>query len=97
MNKVMRIERVDRLKVEVHPTRAAMGVAAASACRRRIFEVLTRRALCRMIFAAAPSQNEMLAGLRAASDIPWERIEAFHMDEYHGLSTLFHLLVPGGK
>jgi glucosamine-6-phosphate deaminase len=87
MNKIMRIENVDRLKVEVHPTRAAMGVAAASACRRRIFEVLTRRALCRMIFAAAPSQNEMLAGLRAASDIPWERIEAFHMDEYLGLST----------
>ncbi|MCE5263157.1 MAG: glucosamine-6-phosphate deaminase [Deltaproteobacteria bacterium] len=85
MNKVIRIETVDRLKVEVHPTRAAMGSAAASACRRRILEVLTRRASCRMIFAAAPSQNEMLAGLRAASDTPWERIEAFHMDEYLGL------------
>ena len=38
-----------------------------------------------MIFAAAPSQNELLAALRAAPDIPWERIEAFHMDEYRGL------------
>ena len=38
-----------------------------------------------MIFAAAPSQNELLAELRAAPDILWPRIEAFHMDEYQGL------------
>ena len=82
----MRTERVDRLKVEVHPNRAAMGAAAASACRRRILEAVARRNACRMIFAAAPSQNELLAELRAAGDIPWERVEAFHMDEYRGLS-----------
>ena len=39
-----------------------------------------------MIFAAAPSQNETLAALRADSSIPWNRIHAFHMDEYVGLS-----------
>jgi glucosamine-6-phosphate deaminase len=37
------------------------------------------------MFAAAPSQAELLAGLRAAADIDWPRAEAFHMDEYVGL------------
>jgi glucosamine-6-phosphate deaminase len=88
MDERMRIERVGLLKVEVHPTRAAMGFAAAAACRRRIQEAVARRGLCRMIFAAAPSQNELLTELRTAEDIPWERIVAFHMDEYQGLMAL---------
>ena len=35
-----------------------------------------------MIFAAAPSQSEMLSALRDEKDIDWSRITAFHMDEY---------------
>ena len=38
-----------------------------------------------MIFAAAPSQNEVLASLALDKEIPWERVNAFHMDEYIGL------------
>ena len=84
-NELVRKIHVDRLTIEVHSTRAAMGAAAASACARRIREVVAVRNSCLMIFAAAPSQNELLAELRAASGVPWERIEAFQMDEYHGL------------
>ena len=40
-----------------------------------------------MIFAAAPSQNEVLAFLAADREIPWNRVNAFHMDEYIGLSA----------
>ena len=39
-----------------------------------------------MIFAAAPSQNEVLASLAYDKEIPWHRVNAFHMDEYIGLS-----------
>ena len=81
----LRTMKVDRLNVEVHLTRAATGIAAATACRARIGEVVARHDTCRMIFAAAPSQNELLAQLRASPDIPWHRVEAFHMDEYRGL------------
>jgi glucosamine-6-phosphate deaminase len=35
-----------------------------------------------MIFAAAPSQGEMLSALREHKDIDWSRVTAFHMDEY---------------
>ena len=37
------------------------------------------------MFAAAPSQSEMLAALRDETNIEWQRITAFHMDEYIGL------------
>ena len=39
-----------------------------------------------MIFAAAPSQNDVLASLIEYTDIDWSRINAYHMDEYIGLS-----------
>jgi len=35
-----------------------------------------------MIFAAAPSQSEMLSALREERDVDWTRVTAFHMDEY---------------
>jgi len=38
-----------------------------------------------MIFAAAPSQSEMLASLITEPGIDWCRVTAFHMDEYLGL------------
>jgi glucosamine-6-phosphate deaminase len=38
-----------------------------------------------MVFAAAPSQSEMLAALREEKDIDWQCVTAFHMDEYLGL------------
>ena len=40
-----------------------------------------------MIFAAAPSQNEVLASLSMYRELPWEKVNAFHMDEYIGLSA----------
>jgi len=38
-----------------------------------------------MVFAAAPSQTEMLAELCDTPSIDWGRVTAFHMDEYIGL------------
>ena len=38
-----------------------------------------------MIFAAAPSQNEFLSEF-AKMNLEWNRIVAFHMDEYIGLN-----------
>ena len=40
-----------------------------------------------MIFAAAPSQNEVLERLANDPGILWNRINAFHMDEYCGLDA----------
>lgn len=77
----------DTLRVEVHPTRDAMGAAAATEVagelRRRLGA--DPEATVRMVFAAAPSQQDMLDRLVAEEGIDWSRITAFHMDEYIGL------------
>jgi len=78
--------RVDALDVAVFGNRADMGTFAAEECAAAVREVLGRQAACRMVFAAAPSQNEVLAGLATARGIDWSRVQAFHMDEYVGLA-----------
>lgn len=75
----------DKLRVEVYGTRQAMGQAAASAAAVKIRELLAAKPRIRMVFAAAPSQNEFLAALVQEDGIDWSRITAFHMDEYIGL------------
>ena len=62
-----------------------MGRAAASEVARRINLLASEKNEIRVIFAAAPSQNEFLDALVAAPEVPWDRIVAFHLDEYLGL------------
>lgn len=76
---------VDQLRVKRFVSRVGMGEAAAQAAAQEIRAVLAEKEVCNMIFAAAPSQNELLASLAAQPDIAWERVNAFHMDEYIGL------------
>lgn len=73
------------MKLNVLNSRGAMGEAAGKAVENKILELLSEKEELRMIFAAAPSQNEFFAYLRQSSVIPWEKITAFHMDEYLGL------------
>ena len=75
----------DLLTVQIHPTRSQMGQAAAKDIKAKILELLQKKETINMIFAAAPSQNEVLEGLAMDREIPWNRINAFHMDEYIGL------------
>lgn len=77
---------VAQLQVHVFPTRQQMGEAASMAVEEKILALLSRQEEIRMIFAAAPSQNEVLAYLRTSAKIPLHRITAFHMDEYIGLA-----------
>lgn len=73
------------LRVAVYATRAEMGAAAAAAAAERIRSHLRTHSEMNIIFAAAPSQNEMLDTLVREPDIDWTRVNAFHMDEYIGL------------
>ena len=74
----------DSLRVYACKTRAEMGKVAADRCEYFIRQMLREREEINMIFAAAPSQNDMLAEL-ITRDIDFGRIHAFHMDEYVGL------------
>ena len=86
MNNFLLLEefKVDQLTVRIYPDRNIMGQAVAADVYQKMNEILTAKETLRMIFAAAPSQNEFLSALRKY-DISWEDIEAFHMDEYIGI------------
>ena len=75
----------DKLAVKVMATREEMGQVAAQDIHDRILALLAEKDEINMIFAAAPSQNDVLKSLTEFKDIPWNRINAFHMDEYIGL------------
>jgi glucosamine-6-phosphate deaminase len=62
-----------------------MGARAAADVASEIRTLLANQEGVRMMFAAAPSQSEMLLSLTHASGIDWPRVSAFHMDEYLGL------------
>ena len=80
------VRQIDRLRVESYSNRQDMAVASAAAIADAVRDVLARQPAARMIFAAAPSQAEMLAALSVAEGIDWRRVTAFHMDEYVGLA-----------
>ena len=72
----------DQLSVEIYENRVLMGQAAARDIRAKMLELLAQKQTINIIFAAAPSQNDVLAALTSDPTIPWNRINAFHMDEY---------------
>ncbi|MBQ8409867.1 MAG: glucosamine-6-phosphate deaminase [Clostridia bacterium] len=77
----------DLLLVKIMPNRDEMGKVAAKDIHDKIVSLLSQKAEINMIFAAAPSQNDVLSSLTAYADIDWTRINAYHMDEYIGLAV----------
>ena len=75
----------DKLKIQIYSTREEMGFSAAKEAADTICDLLTSKPEVNIIFAAAPSQNEFLEALAADKNIDWQRVNAFHMDEYTGL------------
>lgn len=74
----------EKLSVKMYDTRTAMGAAAGHAAAEAIRAVLAKKDYANVIFAAAPSQNEMLDAL-LGEGVDFSRVRAFHMDEYVGL------------
>lgn len=79
--------KADGLSVKIYDTRRNMGVAAAGDVAECIKRLLMQKHEIYMIFAAAPSQNEMLEALVSDKEIDWSRIHALHMDEYVNLPS----------
>ena len=79
--------REDSLEVFVYENRALAGRAAAQGIVQAIRSRQRAHGIANVVLAAAPSQNEFLAGLVAADEIDWSRVVAFHMDEYLGIDA----------
>ena len=77
----------DELCVKIYDCRKCMGADAARDISAKIKELLASKSEINIIFAAAPSQNEVLASLAGDKSIDFSRINAYHMDEYIGLNA----------
>ena len=77
--------KVDKLNVKIFDTRNSMGKASGEEAAAYMKELLREKDSISVMFGAAPSQNEVLETL-CSSDVDWTRVNAFHMDEYVGLS-----------
>lgn len=78
-------KKIGNLDVRIFQDRERMGKAAASDMAEHMLNKLAVQKELRIIFAAAPSQNEFLQNLVTRMDIPWNNVIGFHMDEYIGI------------
>jgi glucosamine-6-phosphate deaminase len=78
---------VEKLKLEVHPSREAAGAAAAQAAAGALMELGTIRETIGVIFATGASQLDMLRALTAIPGLPWDRVRGFHVDDYIGMAA----------
>ncbi len=72
--------------VHVAQSDRAAGAAAGAAAARLLREAIGRRGEARVVFASAPSQDEMVRTLGAAPGIDWSRVQSLHLDEYRGIA-----------
>lgn len=75
----------DFLEVKVYENRKELGAAAAADLIEIIHNLFRKKEQVNIVFASAPSQQEFLDALCTYSDVDWQRINAFHMDEYVNL------------
>ena len=79
-------QKVENLPVYIFNTRAEMGVKAAEDAAKIINETIAKNGVANVVFAAAPSQNDMLENL-LKQDIDWTKVRGFHQDEYVGIDA----------
>ena len=73
------------MQVKVFDSKTEMGAQAAAWGANRIREAISSRGEANIIVATGASQFEMLSALVAEADIAWNKVTAFHLDEYVGL------------
>lgn len=76
----------DELEVEIFPTIDALAEAVADAAAGAIQDAVAKRGEANVMLATGNSQLAFLAELVQIPDVAWDRVRAFHMDEYVGLS-----------
>lgn len=82
----MRQLAVDALTVKVFDDVASLAGAAAQDAARALRGAIEARGEANVMLATGNSQLAFLAELVQFTDIAWDRVRAFHMDEYVNLS-----------
>ena len=73
------------VETRIFPTKDEGAAHAARIGAQAIRDAIAARGTARIVVATGASQFELLAHLVAAPGIAWNRVTAFHLDEYAGL------------
>ncbi|MBA3443198.1 MAG: 6-phosphogluconolactonase, partial [Pyrinomonadaceae bacterium] len=73
------------MNVKVFDDKTALGKEAALQAAAAIRRAVAQKGTARIIAATGASQFEFLNALTEMSDIDWQRVELFHLDEYVNL------------
>jgi glucosamine-6-phosphate deaminase len=71
--------------IKVFKSLDSLGQAAAEQAAAAIRRAIAAKGQARIIAATGTSQAAFLNALTKTNDIPWAKVEAFHLDEYIGL------------
>ena len=74
------------MRIILHPDRPSMGTAAAAEAALVLQAAVAARGHATLVVATGSSQFEVLESLTRHTEVPWEKIEVFHLDEYVGIS-----------
>ena len=75
------------MRVRIFGNCGALAESAAHEAAALIRTAVERNGHARIVVATGNSQVAMMAKLVEMPDIPWSQVEAFHLDEYVGLSA----------
>ncbi len=76
---------IDKMPVAVFESNEALGRAAAADFAEIVKTAVAERGEGAVILATGNSQLSYLHALRERSDVPWDKVTVFHMDEYLGM------------
>jgi len=71
--------------ITILPDGGSLAAAAARQAASAIVRAVEARGRARVIAATGASQLAFLEALTSWTDLPWDRVELFHLDEYVGL------------
>lgn len=77
--------RVDALNVEIHPDSESAGRAAAHTASESLRKLAAEWKNIGVVFATGASQLDTLRAMVTECEVPWSRVNGFHLDEYIGL------------
>eukprot|EP00939_MAST-03C_sp_MAST-3C-sp1_P003555 g3555.t1 len=77
-----------KYRIDIAKDPATSGEKAAKFVANKIRKTVEQNGQCRVIFATGNSQLHFLKSLVSLSSyIPWDKVTAFHLDEYVGLKA----------
>ena len=74
------------MTIKVFSSKATLAQAAADHAAAIIRDAISERGEARIIAATGASQFDFLDALTKITDIDWDRVEMFHLDEYVGIT-----------